>query len=434
MAENPNASTAETRAFVVELMQAALPNFTTLAETLSCEFMQELCDAYGWDDVTPTVHDTTDYKIVERRIRYLAEALNHGDEDKFKDQVSEVTSFFVRRSAQDNIIHCCRDAEIRFARVPSGLETCAFCFMLASRGFVYWSEAAAGGQHKFHEHCTCVVVPGEKGRTKIDGYDPAVMYRNWKSCEETLGGKKQLREDWKALSDEERMIYLVKHPAKYGTGYDESEARAEYLRKRVMDEVETRDWHWLYTGEDTAIDYSRSPREEYGGLKNKSRVFNPSDYDESNVVDTGANEWRDLFAHDALSHGGFHVASRESKALGPDSKVIDHVTTPDIEIDGVLWEIKSVRDGKHKSSNELSFIEQSIRDARKNFANPYDPETKSGMGDMRSQTRVVISTRYRHINAETEAIEAEFAKRAERYKVDVIWIDSMGRIRRFGHK
>ena len=53
---------------------------------------------------------------------------------------------------------------------------------------------------------------------------------------------------------------------------------------------------------------------------------------------------------------------------------------------------------------------------------------------MRSETRVVISTRYRSINAKREDIEAEFARRAARYKVPVIWIDSEGIVRRFGHK
>ena len=47
----------------------------------------------------------------------------------------------------------------RFARVPSGAETCDFCLMLASRGFAYHTEAAAS-----HAHSNCVV-----GDTKVSG-------------------------------------------------------------------------------------------------------------------------------------------------------------------------------------------------------------------------------------------------------------------------
>ena len=52
--------------------------------------------------------------------------------------------------------------EIGYARVPSSLNPCAFCVMLASRGFVYRSEYTAtktksGG--RYHEHCSCKAVP-----------------------------------------------------------------------------------------------------------------------------------------------------------------------------------------------------------------------------------------------------------------------------------
>lgn len=432
MADNPNASTAETRAFVVELMQAALPNFTTLAETLSCEFMQELCDAYGWDDVKPTVHDTTDYRIVEKRIRYLAEALNHGDEAKFKDQVSEVTSFFVRRSAQDNIIHCCRDAEVRFARVPSGLETCAFCFMLASRGFVYWSEATAGGQHKFHEHCTCIVVPGEKGRTKIDGYDPAVMYRNWKSCEETLGGKKQLREDWKALPVAEKEIYLSRHPSRYGGGYDESAARLEYMRKRVMDEVKTRDWHWLYTGEPPAQDYSRMSRDTYGRFivePDRTRRPNPSDYMPDNIDFRRTNkdgEWRDMFAHDVLRWNGYHIETRPKNFPGPNGKNQQGASSPDLAFArdvwgrGYLWEIKSPKPGNvpPKSSNRLGFISNAFEDANKrNFKNPFDPISNAPVDDWDGRRRVVLNMLYRPVDDPVEKIVSKVRLEMQHWEI-----------------
>ena len=53
-----------------------------------------------------------------------------------------------------------RTKGVRFARVPTGHETCTFCLMLASRGAVYHSRQSAGEFRHFHRHCDCKVVPG----------------------------------------------------------------------------------------------------------------------------------------------------------------------------------------------------------------------------------------------------------------------------------
>ena len=41
----------------------------------------------------------------------------------------------------------------RYARVPTGDKTCAFCLMLASRGFIYLSEDSAGKFDQYHDNC-----------------------------------------------------------------------------------------------------------------------------------------------------------------------------------------------------------------------------------------------------------------------------------------
>ena len=64
----------------------------------------------------------------------------------------------------------------RWARVPRGSVTCAFCTMLAGRGFVYTSEEAAGGGlgNRYHNHCDCEPVPSW-GEAKLSGYDPGKL-------------------------------------------------------------------------------------------------------------------------------------------------------------------------------------------------------------------------------------------------------------------
>lgn len=67
----------------------------------------------------------------------------------------------------------------KWARVPSGHETCGFCIMLASRGYEHHSEETASHAPP---HCDCRVVQGYEG-AQIEGYDPDVYYRAWKRLE-----------------------------------------------------------------------------------------------------------------------------------------------------------------------------------------------------------------------------------------------------------
>ena len=61
-----------------------------------------------------------------------------------------------------------------YARVPVG-DTCAYCIMLASRGFDYWTEKTARAAD--HPGCNCVIIPFHEAST-IPGYeDKLASYR-----------------------------------------------------------------------------------------------------------------------------------------------------------------------------------------------------------------------------------------------------------------
>ena len=71
-------------------------------------------------------------------------------------------------------------AEVRFARVPSGVKTCAWCEMLASRGFVYYTREAAGALMQYHDGCDCVLTASwDAENAYIAGYDPDAMYERY---------------------------------------------------------------------------------------------------------------------------------------------------------------------------------------------------------------------------------------------------------------
>lgn len=72
----------------------------------------------------------------------------------------------------------------RWALVPRGATTCAFCLMLASRGFAYQSDETAGRQMQYHRDCD--IIPSW-GRQKLTGYDPDAYLEMWQAEKAAAG-------------------------------------------------------------------------------------------------------------------------------------------------------------------------------------------------------------------------------------------------------
>lgn len=126
------------------------------------------------------------------------------------------------------------DGRIRFARVPSGGETCPFCLMLASRGFVYTSAEAAWKDH-FHSNCDCQIVPGYADAV-IDGYDPSDIYRKWKALSSRSGKEPHLftGSTYSRRANLAKALYVQ-------TEIDMPDGKGGSLGKRQCDVYETSD-------------------------------------------------------------------------------------------------------------------------------------------------------------------------------------------------
>lgn len=150
-----------------------------MAQALAAQLFDEVCEAEGLGYLPfEMVDGIIDGAMVEEGVRYRARSLVDGDRDGFLDEVGQLADFYARRSNWQSMAENCRRGGVRYARVPTGNETCDWCIMLASRGFVYWSEASA--EHANHLNCDCVICPGGPSTT-IDGYDPNALYDQWRS-------------------------------------------------------------------------------------------------------------------------------------------------------------------------------------------------------------------------------------------------------------
>ena len=82
-------------------------------------------------------------------------------------------------------------ANVGFARVPRVGCTCAFCIMMASRGFVYRDRGSAGGDlaNRYHLGCRCSVVPMDASDPVIAGYDETPFLEAYESARDALVSK-----------------------------------------------------------------------------------------------------------------------------------------------------------------------------------------------------------------------------------------------------
>lgn len=243
MASNPGMTVAALRDEAIDAIDSSLYAFGDQASELALDLFEEIVvDGYGLDADT-VIEDAIDPEMIEGGVRYSARQLVEGDTEAFARDVADLSRYYVKRSAMENMVRNCDRNDLRYARVPSGRETCAFCFMLSSRGFVYRSEQTAGHAHAYHENCDCVIVPGFKGLDpgdQVEGYDPDGMLERWHECQATACSDSDFRDEWKSMGRKDR--------AKYKGGSDE-ERYGRFVNAKAMREVEARDWRWLYTGE-----------------------------------------------------------------------------------------------------------------------------------------------------------------------------------------
>ncbi len=135
---------------------------------------------------------TTTYKpeSVDAVARYQAKKLAKGDDAAFAKACGEFARDDAFRSLNETIaanVGRDKDKGVRFARVPTGFETCTFCLMLASRGAVYHTRKTAGEFKRFHRRCDCKIVPGfgdDPDAELVEGVRPKELYERYKQFKE----------------------------------------------------------------------------------------------------------------------------------------------------------------------------------------------------------------------------------------------------------
>ena len=193
---NPNASVAETREYAKLTMDSLVQSGGSLASSFAAKWYDYRAEQEHVkldQAITATVYSPEKTDSVAR---YQAKKLVAGSFEEFAKACGEYARNDALRALNETIMaNARRDRTkgVRFARVPTGHETCTFCLMLASRGAVYHSRQSAGEFRHFHRHCDCKVVPGfedDPMAELVEGFKPKEMYKQWeklKSIDEQDG-------------------------------------------------------------------------------------------------------------------------------------------------------------------------------------------------------------------------------------------------------
>ena len=213
---------ADARAVVSEAVRMALADSTAVAAQASADFYDAARAMATGEMLGAKAYSSFDPQLTDSAIRAFAQRIVDGKPvESFNDAVLQRIDYEIKRSANMSVVENGRrdPKKVRYARVPTGAETCDFCLMLASRGFVYQSEGTAAAGHT-HSSCSCRCVPGWDGM-EVEDYDPRSIYDRWQDAIDALAAERA----------EKRGTTVEEERDKIFRGYANSAKHAKKLAK-----------------------------------------------------------------------------------------------------------------------------------------------------------------------------------------------------------
>lgn len=215
---------AECRDLVLQILSTIMPTYTTMAAQASADFYDAARELVVGEKMGAKAISGYDEAKTAGAVRAFVRFVVDGRVDTFNDQVLQRIDYEMKRSAGESMFANGRRDKRRpkYARVPTGSETCDFCLMLASRGFVYSSEATGGAVKLDHYHsgCNCrVVCQWDDGG--VEDYDTDAIYDRWQDSIDALAKE---RAEKRGTTVEEELEKIFR-------GYANSAKHAKKLAK-----------------------------------------------------------------------------------------------------------------------------------------------------------------------------------------------------------
>ena len=180
-----DATVAEKREAAKLIMEGFVQGYDDVAAEFAAQWYDHRAEQGGARLEQAVTMTTYRPDSVDAVARYQAKKLAKGDDAAFAKACGEFARDDAFRSLNETVLANVgrdKDKGVRFARVPTGFETCTFCLMLASRGAVYHTRKTAGEFKHFHRRCDCKIVPGfgdDPDAELVEGVRPKELVRKW---------------------------------------------------------------------------------------------------------------------------------------------------------------------------------------------------------------------------------------------------------------
>ena len=333
------------REILVQALRAVMPTYTDAAAQAGADLYDAVRastvgEAMGAQALSGYEPDAT-----EGAVRAFVQDIVDGKPvERFNRKVLDRVDYDIRRAEKVSVAeNAARDPlRPRYARVPSGAETCDFCLMLASRGFVYTSADAAGHAHP---DCDCRVVQGYDGMD-VEGYDPDALYSDYLDGKfGTFANKKRgggtgtvsRSEAYRRAGEfNDRMRAANDLEELYAIG---DEASSWFKSLRFSGDKRSRE-----QARDTVLSMLRSAASRrHGELSVGGK---------SGIV-TYTKPRSELLAHE---QAGIDWLASRGRDLETIPEIGDAPANLDILMDGEEWEMKNVTNAERSVTNQLSRI------------------------------------------------------------------------------
>ncbi len=147
------------------------------AASIACEFYDAVAAASNANIPSAEPALTATYQEVAKAIRGTGKSENI-------DLMANSIGRLVKMAGVDTTMQNALRDGAEWAWIPSG-DTCAFCLVLASRGWQRASRKAIKGGHAEHIHanCDCTYAVRFNRETNVEGYDPMLFLDIYENAE-----------------------------------------------------------------------------------------------------------------------------------------------------------------------------------------------------------------------------------------------------------
>ena len=209
---------AQCRDLVLQALAAVMPTYTTMAAQASADFYDAARELALGERLGAVSISGYDPRKTEGAVRGFVRFVLDGRVETFNEQVLQRIDYEMKRSAGESMFANGRrdPRKPKFARVPTGDETCDLCLMLASRGFVYTSEATAGAIKLDHYHSgdDCrVICQWEDGG--VEDYDTKAIYNRWQDAVDALAKERAEKRGTTVEEEREKIFRGYANSAKH---------------------------------------------------------------------------------------------------------------------------------------------------------------------------------------------------------------------------